>query len=134
MRDMRSSSHARAGREPRAAPGPARVSGDSRANAVRQTGCMNSHPQRSFRSAADGSSATSFMWWVVFLLIGALSGIVSSLASAQLALVTDHQETLGVVLWVSLIVCGVCGVGAFAAFVRTFYVLLDRSDRRWSGE
>ena len=74
------------------------------------------------------------MWWVVFLLIGALSGIVSSLAPAQLALVTDHQETLGVVLWVSLIVWGVCGVGAFAAFVRTFYVLLDRSDRRWSGE
>lgn len=95
---------------------------------------MTSQRQRSFRSAADGSSATSFMWWVVFLLIGMLSGIVSSLASAQLAVGTDQQETLGMVFWASVIVSGVCGIGALAAFVRTAYVLLDRSDRRWSEE
>lgn len=74
------------------------------------------------------------MWWVVLLVIGVLSGVVSSLASAQLAVVAEHQETLGVVLWAALIISGVCGVGAFVAFIRTAYVLLDRSDRRWSGE
>ncbi|NYF14359.1 hypothetical protein HDC34_002686 [Pseudoclavibacter sp. JAI123] len=95
---------------------------------------MTPHHQRTFRSAADGSAATSFMWWTVFLLIGVLSGVVSTPASTQLAVGTDHQETLGVVLWASIAVSGVCGVGAFVAFIRTVYVLLDRSDRRWGGE
>lgn len=95
---------------------------------------MTSHSRGSFRSAADGSSATSFMWWMVFVLVGALSGIVSSLASAQLALGTEQQEALTMIFWVSLVVCGICAIGVLVAFIRTVYVLLDRSDRRWSGE
>ncbi|WP_424466982.1 hypothetical protein [Pseudoclavibacter helvolus] len=95
---------------------------------------MTSQPQRTFRSAADGSSATAFMWWVVFLLIGVLSGIVVSLATLQLAAGTEQQEALQAVFWAAAIVSGACAVGAFVAFIRTVYVLLDRSDRHWNGE